>query len=145
MFESKLDKQIASLRRYLGINDVIYEESLIKEKIDEFNEYYYDKNIMNSMKRPGFELYTDEYVHQKKIELYEELFEEFPGLNDVAKMLKLVVLERSGRRAYMEADMTFGKEKHRLTIPEMLYNEEKARARVESLEVLKKVGDRYKK
>ena len=141
-FKSKRDKTIKILDGYLKINDVIYSEDLIKKRIKEFDDEYYSLMAKNLAHIKGYEKYTQEYYVIKKIELYNQLFEEFSGLYDYSKALKYYLLKYD-RKIFEELGMTIGSDDEYLSSTEILINETNARDALNKLRVKRLSDDLY--
>ena len=143
MFEKyKMKKDIDFLSGYLKINDILYQEDIIKEKLDEFDKIYreYEAKYMAHIK--GYEKYNELYIMMKRIELLEALFKEFPGLVEVSKALKLYLIGFR-EQVITKFGMTSGDDKYELSIPEIVRNETNARKWLASLKVRVQADETY--
>ena len=141
---NKLDEDITILQGYLDVNNIMYQEEIIKEQIDEFDEKYKEKLAKNKAGVKGYEKYTDRYVYLKRVELFQQLFDEYYGLHDVAKALKYYLMTHN-KNTFKDANMTFGSNPVELTVTEILLNEEIANKVLSNLKIKKMSKDVYKR
>lgn len=119
-------EDVAVIQKYLEHSNKIYEQDLIGRKFNEFNNVYDELEAKNLAGIRGYEEYTASFIFQKRVELLQQMFDEYGGLHDLAAGLKYYMLNNN-RSYFVNAGMVFGQDEYELNPYEILVNEEKAK------------------
>ncbi|MCR4581622.1 MAG: hypothetical protein K5666_03835 [Bacilli bacterium] len=137
-FWNRDEELISFLEEYLKINDLIYEQDLIRKELEDFDKKSDEKLFRHMMKDVGYEDYTELTAAIEKSKLIEELFKEYPGMIEWAKELKFFLLRN--KKMVESSAMTLGLKSDTLSPMEIMLNESKARKTLQSLKIKQSIN-----
>lgn len=143
MFENrKIEFQIKALEDYMKLNDILYQNEDIKRIIDEFEKDYHEKHIKHLAKVKGYELFTDQYIFVKRVELIRQLIADNFGLVDWQRALKVYLMSNyKFKNVFIAAGMTMGADKTMLSPSEIVINETSCKKMLNNLKTRKSIDD----